>query len=191
MNGGFAMDDFLPGLKGFIVEKHTPTSTQTDGGGRFAIRRLAYADYMLRIAHPAFCEGASLDIHLDTEGELRDVGTIALMRGTVVEGVCSVGGTPCGQIKVQVGPPDGARPEVDAQGRPKMFFSASATTDNDGHYHLLKRVPPGSYKIYASRQAGDNKNFFDAILDMKETARQIQVGAGQDQSVQNFELRPR
>src|SRR5262249_40254671 len=174
-----------------MPEKHTTAAAQTDGGGRFVIRRLAFADYMLRIAHPAFCEGVSLDIKLDTEAELRDVGTIALMRGAVVERLCSVGGQPSGKIKVQIGPPDGAKPETDAQGRQKMFFSTSAITDNDGHYRLLKRVPPGSYKIYASRQAGDNKDIFSVMMDMKETAHQLQIGAGQDQSNQNFELRPR
>src|SRR5204862_5006932 len=126
-NGMLGAEGFLADFRGFVPENHTATSVRTDGGGRFVIRKLALADYMLRIAHPAFCEGASLDIHLDTEGELRDVGTVALMRGTVVEGVCSVGGTPGGQIKVQVGPPDGAKQETGAQGRPKMFFSASAT----------------------------------------------------------------
>jgi uncharacterized GH25 family protein len=193
MNGGFAADDggILTIFKDFMPEKHTATSTQTDGGGRFVIRRLAFADYMLRIAHPAFCEGVSLDIKLDSENELRDVGTITLMRGAVVEGLCSVGGAPAGQIKVQVGPPEGAKPETDAKGGPKMFFSTSAITDNDGHFRLLKRVPPGSYKIYASRHAGDQKDIFSVMMDMKETARQLQIGAGQEQSTQNFELRPR
>jgi uncharacterized GH25 family protein len=192
-DGGFFFDEggFGLGLGGLVPDKHTKTAVQTDGGGRFTIRKLAFADYMLRVRHASFCEGASLGIRLDTEGQMLDVGTVTLCRGAIVEGTCSVGGQPAGQIKVQIGPPEGQKPETDSQGRPKMYFSASAVSDNQGHYRLLKRVPPGVYRIYASRQANGNGDVFAAILDMKETARELRIGGGQEQSIQAFELRGR
>lgn len=52
---------------------------------------------------------------------------------------------------------------------------------------MLKRVPPGSYKIHASRQAGNN-DIFTPLLHMKATSREMVITAGQQQSMQNFEL---
>src|SRR5262249_12056190 len=125
------------------------------------------------------------------EGQLLDVGTVTLCRGAIVEGTCSVGGQPAGQIKVQIGPPEGQKPETDSQGRPKMYFSASATSDSEGRYRLLKRVPPGVYRLYASRQAGTDNDIFSQMMDMKETARELRIGRGQEQSTQAFELHAR
>src|SRR5262249_61337092 len=110
-----------------------------------------------------------------------------LSRGAVVEGICTVAGQAAGQVKVTIGPPDGAKPETDAEGRQKLFFSASAITDNEGHYRLLKRVPPGNYKIHAAKQAGNNE-LFGQLLQMRQTQRQLIIETGFDRSVQNFDL---
>ena len=67
------------------------------------------------------------------------------------------------------------------------MFSASAISDNDGRFRLLKRVPPGNYKINASRPSGDN-NPFMILLDMKETEQQLQVNPGQDRIQMDFNL---
>lgn len=188
MNGGIAADTgFLAMFKDFMPDKHTTKSTRTDGGGRFQMSQLAFADYMLRVSHPDFCEGVSLDITLDTEGQQKDVGTIQLQRGAVVEGTCTVAGLPRGQIKVTIGPPEGFKPENDASGRPKPMFSATAITASDGSYTFHKRVPPGEYRIHAFQEAGQD-DIFGRLLMMKDTQRQLFVRPGQERSVQNFEI---
>jgi len=190
MNGGLAADTgFLEVFKSFLPEKHTAKTTKTDGGGRFVLNQLAFADYMVRVAHPDFCEGAALDIKLDTEGQMKDVGIVALLRGCIVEGYCSYGGQRQGQIKVTIGPPDGFRPELDQSGQPKQrLFSANTITDGDGHYRFLKRVPPGTYKIYAFKEAGSGDDVFGRFKQLKDTQRQLIVNAGQDQLSVNFDI---
>ncbi|MEI6130640.1 MAG: carboxypeptidase-like regulatory domain-containing protein, partial [Planctomycetota bacterium] len=188
MNGGIAADGgFFEIFKPFLPDKHTTTQTKTDGQGHFKINRLAFADYMLRISHPDFCEGSTIDIKLDGDGQMKDIGIVSLARGAVMEGHCLLGNQAAGQVKVQISPPEGSKPELDNEGRVKPFFSASAITDNEGYYRMLKRVPPGSYKIHASRQAGNN-DIFTPLLHMKATSREMVITAGQQQSMQNFEL---
>lgn len=188
MNGGFAAEGgFFDIFKPFLPDKHTISQTKTDNMGRFKLTKLAFSEYMLRVSHPNFCEGVSLDIKLDTDGQLTDIGAVTLMQGTIIEGRCLLGGEPAGQVKVQIGPPENAKPQVDAQGKPKQFFAVSALTDNDGYYKMLKRVPPGTYKIHASRQAGNN-DIFTPLLHMKATQRDLVITPGMPQSTQNFDL---
>lgn len=188
MNGGFAADsDFFNIFRQFLPDKHTVETTTTDANGRFTLRKLAFADYMLRVTHGDFCEAAAQDIKLEHEGEQKDVGQIRLLRGAVVEGTCTRAGNPAAQIKVTIGPPDGAQPDLDAQGRPRMFFSATAITDAEGRYRFPRRVPPGTYKIHAAVGAG-NDNIFNALIQMKQTERPLVIGAGQQVSVQNFDV---
>ncbi len=189
MNGGLAADTgFFEMFKSFLPDKHTTSSVKTDGGGRFVINRLAYADYMLRVAHPDFCEGTAVDIKLETEGQMKDVGLITLSRGAVIEGFCSAAGQRMGQIKVTISPPDGFKPETDANGQAKMrFFSASAISDGDGHYRFLKRVPPGTYKIHAYKEAG-SEEVFGRFKQMRDTQRPLVINVGQDQISINFDI---
>ena len=152
------------------------------------INRLAFADYMLRVSHPAFCEGVALDIKLETEGQMKDVGIVALARGAIIEGFCSVAGQRAGQIKVMINPPENYKPETDEKGQVKnRFFSASAITDGDGHYQFLKRMSPGTYKIYAFKEAG-SEDMFGRLVQIRDTQRQLVVNVGQDQVTINFDI---
>jgi hypothetical protein len=189
MNGGIAADTgFFEMFKSFLPDKHTTKSAKTDGGGRFVIKQLAFADYMLRVSHPDFCEGMALDIKLESEGQMKDVGIVALSRGALIEGLCTVAGNRAGQVKVTISPPDGYKPETDQNGQPKVrYFSASAITDGDGNYRFLKRVPPGTYKIYAFKEAGSD-DIFSRFKLMRDTQRQLVVNIGQDRITQNFDL---
>lgn len=189
MNGGIAADTgFFEMFKSFLPDKHTTKSVKTDGGGRFVVHQLSYAEYMLRVSHPDFCEGISLDIKLENEGQMKDVGVIALSRGAVVEGTCTLGGARSGQIKVTISPPDGFKPETDQNGQQiTRFFSANAITDGDGNYRFLKRVPPGTYKIYAFKEAGDD-NVFGRFKLIRDTQRQLVINIGQDRITANFDL---
>lgn len=191
MNGAFSADGgFFEIFKNFIPEKHSKASAKTDAQGRFRIGKLAFADYMVRVAHSDFCEGSQQEIKLETEGQVVDTGTIQLARGAYVEGTTTVGGQPVGQVKITVSVPQPeGLPQADPQNpRPmKAMFSASAISDNDGRFRLLKRVPPGNYKINASRPSGDN-NPFMILLDMKETEQQLQVNPGQDRIQMDFNL---
>jgi uncharacterized GH25 family protein len=189
MNGGFAADTgFFEIFRNFIPEKHSKASAKTDAQGRFRIAKLAFADYMLRVAHADYCEGTAIDIKLEAEGQVVDCGVVQLARGTIVEGTTLVGGLPAGQVKVTVSVPQPeGLPQVDPNAKPKMMFSANVISDGEGRFRVLKRVPPGTYRINASRQTGDN-NPFGVILDMKESEQQLVVPPGQDRMQVHFNL---
>ncbi|MFM1873910.1 MAG: hypothetical protein RL398_3332, partial [Planctomycetota bacterium] len=206
MNGGFQADGggFFEIFRSFLPEKHTKAQVTTDRQGGFKITKLAYADYMVRVNHPDFCEGAAADISLANEGQIHDVGTLTLNRGAIVEGMTLVGGQAAGQVKVTVTTPPPAMPQgmergVIEQGsnmaqpsavKPGMLFSATVISQGDGTFRLLKRVPPGTYKVHASRQSGDN-NPFNMLLDMKQTEQTLTIGVGQDRAQITFNLERR
>lgn len=186
-NGGFAMEtEFGQLFRQFMPEKITKSSAKTDAQGNYKLPLLAFGDYMIRVAHPDFCEGAAMNVKLEQEGSV-EVPQLTLLRGTIVEGVATVGGVPTGQVKVTIGPPTGAQPEMDAEGKPKMAFMANAVSAGDGTFRFTKRVPPGTYQIHASKAAGDN-NPFVTLLQMKQTARPLTVLPGQEKILQNFDV---
>ncbi|HEU4417850.1 MAG TPA: carboxypeptidase regulatory-like domain-containing protein, partial [Planctomycetota bacterium] len=153
LDGGLAGDlGFLGPLRDMMPQKHSKASTKTDAQGRFRLDRLAYADYMIRAAHPDYCEGSVTKLKLETEGQTLDAGVIQLVRGATVEGVTMVGGQPSGQVKVSLSASIGDTVGgVPAPRTVRAFFNASAVSDGDGRFRLLQRVPPGTYKINASR----------------------------------------
>ena len=191
MNNAFSGDGGIFDLfKSMIPEKHSKAQQKTDGQGRFRLDKLAFAEYMVRIGHPEFCEGSSFDITLSQEGQVADVGVVQLTRGTIIEGFTTLTGQAVGQIKVSLSVPPEDQPKIPAgqeNTRPKMPFSASTISDNDGRYRLLKRVPPGRYKVVASRQSGE-QNPFMVLLDMRETERIITIHPGQDLLKIDFDL---
>ena len=106
MNGGVAANSGLFDVfRSMIPEKHTTKKTTTDGQGRFKIEQLAFADYMIRVAHADYCEGVAINISLQEEGQVVDAGVIQLMKGAIVEGATTVDGQPMGQIKISVAMP--------------------------------------------------------------------------------------
>jgi hypothetical protein len=194
MNTGAAGD--IGGLfdmfRQLMPEKHTKAQVKTDSKGQFRITKLSFAEYMVRVSHPSYCEGMAVSIRLETPGQEVDVGAIQLTLGALVEGMTLVGGEPQGQVQVTLSSPftdagnrDPARAQPATQQPPKIFHT-KAISDGDGRYRLLKRVPPGAYKISASRQSGENPFF--AIVDIKETEQQLNVAPGQDRIEINFSL---
>lgn len=196
MNGALGGDGggFFEIFRSFLPEKHTKATATTNRNGEFKIAKLAYADYLVRVNHPDFCEGAAADISLANEGQVHDVGTLVLARGAIVEGSTAVGGEAMGQIKVTVTtqPPQASEVPLGSSGQPQplkpgALFSATVMSNPDGSFKLLKRVPPGSYKIHASRQSGDN-NPFKMLLDMKQSEQVLTIRLGQEQAQINFNL---
>jgi len=186
-NGGFAMEtEFGQLFRQFMPEKITKASAKSDAQGNYKLPLLAFGDYMIRVSHPDFCEGSAMNVKLEQEGVV-EVPQLTLVRGTLVEGVATVAGVPTGQVKVTIGPPTGAQPELDAEGKPKMAFMANAVSASDGTFRFAKRVPPGTYQIHASKAAGDN-NPFVTLLQMKQTARPLTVLPGQEKILQNFDV---
>lgn len=195
MNGGPAADiGILDLFKTMMPERHTKAQAKTDAQGRFRIAKLALADYMVRVAHPDYCEGSAIDIKLEAPGQVADVGVIRLTLGAVVEGVTMVGGQPMGQVQVQVSTPVAAQP-AQHPGQPAEprvlgpMFHATVVSDGDGRFRLLKRVPPGRYRITASRMGGENP--FLKIVDMKDTEQELVIGVGQNRAEIRFNLVPR
>lgn len=188
-------------FKSMIPERHSKSSTRTGGDGQFRMTKLAFADYMVRVSHADFCEGRQLDITLSEEGQVVDVGTIQLMKGTIVQGYTTVAGQAAGQVKVTITVPqeqqaqalrnnagkDGGGNAQAATSTMAQMFSANVISQNDGSFRMLKRVPPGTYKITASRNAGDN-NPFAILLDMRETEQTITLRPGEDVRKINFDL---
>jgi uncharacterized GH25 family protein len=181
-------------FKQMMPEKHSVATVTTDAQGRFTLRALAFADYMVRISHQSFCVGESFDITLSQEGQVVDVGVVQLRRGVLIEGYTSLGGQAIGQVKVTLSVPPEDQPKPPIEGganneskQARMPFSASAVSDNDGRCVLLKRVPPGRYTIAAARQSG-GQDPFSILLVMKETERVIEVGIGQERLQVDFSL---
>jgi len=160
---------------------YTAKTTRTDGSGCFALSQLAFADYALRVVHPDFCEGTALHVKVDTDGQTRDAGSIALSRGCVVEGFCSRAGVRTGQIRVTIEPPIGA--EFDQSGQPERRFSASTTSQYDGHYRLA-RVPPGTYLITSEENPSA---LFNGVRQMNQ--RELVIRVGQEQATVDFDVR--
>lgn len=192
MNSGVAADiGFLEMFRSMMPEKHSKRQERTDSQGRFRLTKLAFSDYMLRVAHPSFCEGTAINIKLENAGQVADAGVVQLMRGAIVEGLTTIGGVPAGQIQVTVSTPfTDQLAQRDPNQKPAMvLFNAKVISTGDGHYRLLKRVPPGSYKITAGRQGAENP--FVGMIDMKESEQQLVVSPGQDRIEINLNLSKR
>lgn len=197
MNGGLMADSPLVDFfRTMMPEKHSRAQGKTDAQGRFRMNKLAFADYMLRVAHPDYCEGTAVNIKLEQEGQVVDAGVIQLMLGAVVEGVTMIGGEPTGQVKVVLSTPVTAdslatgklgAPGTGAPGSARVLFNANVHSDGDGRFRLLKRVPPGSYKVTAQRP-GAGSDPFGVLMDMKETEQQITIAPGQETVTLTFNL---
>lgn len=197
LNGGLGADSPLLEVFGAMMpERHTKQTTRTDSQGRFVLTKLAFADYMVRVAHPRFCEGKALNLKITEDGQSLDAGVIQLVLGTTISGTTMVGGQPMGQIKVQLSTP--MSPEViraaqDPNATPaqqqeaaRQLFSVSVLSDGDGRFKLPKRVPPGTYRVTASRQG--SQDMFRVLMDVKESERQVTVVAGQEDLTLDFNL---
>jgi hypothetical protein len=192
MNGGPAADlGFLDVFRSMMPEKHTKATARTDAQGRFRVSKLAFADYMVRVSHPNYCEGSALNIKVETPGQVVDAGVLQLSLGAVVEGRTTIAGTPAGQVQVTVSTPfSDQMNQKDASGKPlQAMFHSKAISDGDGFYRLLKRVPPGTYKITASRTSAENPFF--TMIDMKDTEQQLVVAPGQERIEIHFNLSKR
>lgn len=197
LNGGLGADSPLREVfLSAMPDRHTSQSTRTDGQGRFVLTKLAFADYMVRVAHPRFCEGKAINLKITEEGQAVDAGVIQLVLGATVTGTTMVGGQPMGQIKVQLSTP--MTPEIikaaqDPNATPaqqqeaaRQMFSVSVLSDGDGRFKLPKRVPPGTYRVTASRQG--SQDMFRVLMDVKESERQVTIVAGQDEMTLDFNL---
>ncbi|MFY9344049.1 MAG: carboxypeptidase regulatory-like domain-containing protein, partial [Planctomycetota bacterium] len=200
MNGGIAADTGLFDIfRTMMPEKHTKATARTDAQGRFRISKLAFAEYMVRASHPNYCEGSSINLKLENEGQVVDAGVIQLALGAVLEGLTFIGGEPAGQVKVTVSTPmnvdtlpstpkDGTpAPSQQPSGPARVLFNATVQSDGDGRFRLLKRVPPGTYKVVASRP-GSGNDVFSSLLDMKESAQEVTVAPGQETVTLTFNL---
>lgn len=188
-------------LKTMIPEKHTTRQVRTDKEGRFRITKLAFADYMVRVSHPKYCEGTSVDIKLTQQGQVVDVGLIELYPGARVVGTTTINGNLAGQVKVTISMPTPKRGEVGAiqpggqltpeqrQATQQQLFSTHTLSDGNGDFTMLRRVPPGTYKVTAARQSAENP--FEQLMDMKETEQVLVIQPGQDMVTINFDLKGR
>jgi len=183
-------NDFLKMLRSLAPDRHSTARAKTDDQGRFRLRKLAFAEYMVRVSHPDYCEGTATDLVLEKQDQVTDVGTLQLVRGTLIEGFTTVAGRAAGQIKVMLRAqqPDTRpqAPHLESQQRAATFF-ASGLSDNDGRFRILSRVPPGTYTVHAIRGSG-SANPFEAVLDIRATEKTITVSPNQDRLQIDFNL---
>jgi uncharacterized GH25 family protein len=199
MNAGLAAGSGIFDMfRTMIPEKHTTRNVRTNKQGRFSISKLSFADYMIRVSHQSYCEGSAVNIKLTSEGQVADAGVIRLEKGTLVEGVTTVDGNPAGQVKVVI-----SMPTPDTKGLPtvqpntpegmeqaaKRLFNVKVLSDGNGNYTMMKRIPPGVYKVTASRQSANNP--FATLLDMKQSELELVIAPGQDRITVNFNLASR
>jgi len=168
----------------------------TDEQGRFVLSRLAPCDYMLCVVHPRFCEGEAMNLKVLEDGQLVDAGVIQLALGATVSGTTMVAGQPMGQILVKMSTP--MTPEIikaaqdpnatpaEQQEAARQYFCVSVLSDGDGRFKLPKRVPPGTYRVTASRQG--SQDMFRVLMDVKESERQVTIVAGQEELTLDFNL---
>lgn len=198
MNGGLAADTGLfEFFRTMMPEKHSRAQTKTDAQGRFRIGRLAFADYMVRVSHPRFCEGTAINLQLHSEGQVVDAGVIQLSQGAIVEGITMIDGRPTGQVKVTLSTPmtpetlpNPAKVGAVPTGAMRVLFNATAHSEGDGTFRLLKRVPPGKYRATAQRP-GSGSDPFSTLLDMRETEQEVTVAEGQETVTLTFNLAKR
>lgn len=199
MNAGLAAGSGIFEIfRKMIPEKHTTRNVRTDKQGRFRINKLSFADYMVRVSHDKYCEGTAINIKLTEEGQVVDAGVIQMQLGTLVEGITTLDGNPSGQIKVVISmpTPTGAKLPTLQPNSPasmeqaaKRMFNTKVLSDGNGNYRMLKRVPPGTYKVTASRQSSNNP--FKQLLDMKQSEVELIIRPGQDRVSVDFNLSSR
>ena len=199
MNAGLAAGSGIFDMfRTMIPEKHTTRNVRTNKQGRFRISKLSFADYMIRVSHQSYCEGTAVNIKLTSEGQVADAGVIRLDKGTLVEGITTVDGNPAGQVKVVISMPtpdtkslptvQPSTPEGMEQAA-KRLFNVKVLSDGNGNYTMMKRIPPGVYKVTASRQSANNP--FATLLDMKQSEQELVITPGQDRITVNFNLASR
>ncbi|MGK0204529.1 MAG: hypothetical protein ACI89X_002922 [Planctomycetota bacterium] len=183
--GGFA-SGVLGVLGTMIPEKHQTRSTKTDKQGRFRLKALSFADYMVTATHPNYCKASAKKIKLVIEGQVVDAGVLQMEQGAILTGITTKLGAPVGQVDIKVATPPAVIQEASVNNTPVDYFSAQARSDNTGSYRFLHRLPPGRYWITASRAAPSNP--FDAIIQIKQTGRELIVRPGQETVEVSFDL---
>jgi len=91
---------------------------------------------------------------------------------------------PLSSMAAQAGDQDPRQPAQLPKG--KVLFSSKAFSGADGSYTLLKRVPPGTYEVSASRNSQGSP--FDKLMDIKHTKRELIVYPGQREIDLSFDL---
>tara|TARA_R110002072_G_scaffold174303_4_gene329433 strand:+ start:37656 stop:39683 length:2028 start_codon:yes stop_codon:yes gene_type:complete len=184
------MDGFGASIFGqfgaMIPEKHQTRDTKTDQQGRFRLRALSFADYMITATHSDFCKASVKKLRLTTEGQIVDAGVLQMQRGALLTGITTESGRPAGQVDVKVSTPPEVIQEANKNNTPIDYFNAQARSDNSGSYRFLHRLPPGRYWITASRV--DNNNPFTPLFQTKQTGRELIIQPGQEQAEVSFDL---
>ena len=176
-------------LGGLVPEKHQARAAKTDKQGRFRLRALSFADYMVVATHPDFAQANAKKLQLTTEGQVVDAGVLQMERGALVSGTTTKVRVRAGQIDVKITTPPDLIRDAQQNGQAIEHFSVQARSDNNGNFRFLHRLPPGRYWVTASRF--DPTNPFTGILDAKETGRDLIIQPGQEQAELTFDLRDR
>ncbi len=162
---------FVRLLGGVLPDRATAARATTGADGTFHLVRLSFANYQLRVEHPAACREVVRGITITADGE-RVLPPVRMIAGAEVRG--RVTGNTGGQVKVVLTTlPDLADPA--------RALRLEAIADPDGGYRLPRRVPPGDYELRGTRigTAEPEAQIFAQLSQLRRSAVPIAVAPGQ------------
>jgi hypothetical protein len=164
-------DLFQQALGSAFPTNATTREARTEKDGSFRVEHLNPARYQLIVSAPGFTDSAVRDLAV-SEGVERQLGDLRLGRGGTLQGKLYDGaGQPivAGMVTLEPTflPSDGSIP--------KRYESKSGA---DGGFRFAN-VLPGTYRILATRRSSNANNPFEALLEAKNSERQVTLIEGE------------
>ncbi|MCA8965387.1 MAG: carboxypeptidase regulatory-like domain-containing protein, partial [Planctomycetes bacterium] len=170
-------------LAGAAPEKVTARTAKTAANGTFELPLLALGSYDLVVEHPEACRTLVRNLDLHQPG-LRNVPPVRLAAGAIVEGLATLGGKIQGQIRVILTSP------AEDSGPTTGPVRLEASTDENGHYTMPRRVPPGNYELraFAVVSADPASQPILQLMQMQRSATPLVVPPGRRAVVCDLDL---
>lgn len=146
------------------VSRLTRAQARTDAQGHFELPHLALGLYQVRVGHPDWCPSQQDLPKPLADRERRDLGTVTLRAGAVIRG--RIFDARRRRVEFTLCAPPGAEESV-----PPILTSSQA----DGTFTFLQRVPPGRYLLYGEF-AEDGRQFDMRRLSAGNVAVRVLTG---------------
>ncbi len=170
-------------LAGAAPAKVTPLIAKTGPDGSFELPMLALGSYDLVVEHAEACRTLVRNLDLHQPGA-RVIAPVRLASGTIVQGQATVAGKIQGQIRVILTSSSAdSGPSTDP-------VRLEASTDENGHYTMPRRVPPGSYELraFAVVSADPASQPIHQLLQMQRSATLLTVPPGRREVACDLDL---
>lgn len=172
-------------LAGAAPDKVTASTVRSRADGSFELPRLALGSYELVVEHAQACRTLVRNLDLHQPG-VRDVPPVRLASGAIVRGRATIGGKIQGQIKVILT----SAPLAAAQGPQPDPVRLETATDENGHFTMPRRVPPGDYELrgVVVVSADPASQPIHQLMQMQRSTTPFVVPAGRRDVVQDLDL---